>query len=273
MTFPGPSSQIQTRVVALFIAFKVMLLVASGNIFAGEFTSGDFFSSVLSSENIVAMTNDVRVAQGGRKLLVSKELTEAAKAKAEDMFEKQYFSHVSSDGLTPWDFLREQKYAYLYAGENLAMRYDSAEKVIESWISSIEHRENIMSKRYTHIGVAAVRGVYQGESTVMIVEFFARPFVSPLSSRDRAFRAARADISDSVDGSSDLSQLYGVGREKTMDGRELVSIFKRIYFYIALILLADIVFRFFWLSHYKDRRTTLYTAGAFFALLTSMLIG
>jgi hypothetical protein len=103
-------------------------------------------------------------------------------------------------------------------------------------------------------------------------EFFVRPFAGAFT-HVGASGAAKADISDSIDGRSDLRQLYGAGREKTMDSRELVSIFKRAYFYVALFLLADMVFRFFWLAHYRDRRTTLYTAGVFFALLGSMFIG
>jgi len=46
------------------------------------------------------------------------------------------------------------------AGENLASGFLSAEDVVESWMNSTSHKENILNFEFTHIGV----GYYAGGS-------------------------------------------------------------------------------------------------------------
>lgn len=68
------------------------------------------------------------------------------------------FSHMRPDGKTTVEYLKEEKGAR-YAGENIAMGQTQAGLVMEDWMNSKSHRENILNKHYTKIGV----GYYRNE--------------------------------------------------------------------------------------------------------------
>jgi hypothetical protein len=102
-------------------------------------------------------------------------LEAAARAKAEDMAAKSYFAHTSPEGRTPWYWLDLVGYKYAYAGENLAVDFDDSTDVTNAWMNSPGHRANIMSERYTEIGIATARGSFEGHPTVFVVQFFGRP--------------------------------------------------------------------------------------------------
>ena len=45
---------------------------------------------------------------------------------------------------------------YKTAGENIAMGYSSAQKVMQGWMNSSGHRANILNPSFTQIGVGYV---------------------------------------------------------------------------------------------------------------------
>lgn len=262
-----PFSKKYTALILGLLSVKLAIVVSlpsSESFFVSAFQLSDVFTSVISSEKIVELTNHVRENGKVRPLKVSYKLMAAAQKKADDILNKQYFSHTTPDGKTPWSFVNAEKYYFLYAGENLAMQYDSAERVVESWFASSAHRENLLSKRFTEIGVATARGEYQGEQTTVVVQMFGRPFVSPVQGTSLAKRSRAASISDDRDP-------YGVSGNSASPLAGLALIGK-IYFYVVLLLLAHIVFRFFWLQHYHDRRLTVYTLGVFMLLVSTITV-
>ena len=60
-------------------------------------------------------------------------------------------------GTTPWSWIEKENYDYNYAGENLAMDFQSAEKMEEAWMASPTHRANILNGKYREIGMAVRR--------------------------------------------------------------------------------------------------------------------
>jgi hypothetical protein len=105
-------------------------------------------------------------------------LDESAKRKAEDMRDNQYFAHDSPDGVEPWYWFEKVGYDYVHAGENLAIYFDDSEEVVNAWMHSPLHKDNILKKEYTEIGVATVKGKYKGYDTVFVVQHFGTPSVS-----------------------------------------------------------------------------------------------
>jgi hypothetical protein len=87
------------------------------------------------------------------------------------MFE-QHWDHFGPNGETPWQFIRAEGYNYVYAGENLAKGFQTAEGVHEAWMASPTHAANIMSGNYKDIGVAVVQGVLLGKQTTLVVQMF-----------------------------------------------------------------------------------------------------
>jgi len=95
------------------------------------------------------------------------------------MFDDNYWAHVSPSGREPWDFFDQQNYTYIYAGENLAKNFATSSGVIEGWMNSQGHRENLLNDNYTEIGIAAVNGQLEGEDTTLVVALYGRPSGTP----------------------------------------------------------------------------------------------
>lgn len=125
-------------------------------------------------EEIIELTNKSRLEAGISPLLINEKLTKAAKKKADDIFEFQYFDHNSPGGLTPWDFIKAEKYYYRYAGENLAICFKDVESAHEALMKSPSHRENILDKNYKDIGIAIEEGIMNEKEVTLIVYLFGK---------------------------------------------------------------------------------------------------
>src|SRR4051794_502601 len=75
---------------------------------------------------IIDAMNRERVAHGLAPLEVNLRLEAAADDRIADMLDKRYFSHVSPDGIQPWNRVDQRGYNYREVGENLALGYRSA---------------------------------------------------------------------------------------------------------------------------------------------------
>lgn len=128
------------------------------------------YSSVL-----VDLTNKARQENNVPTLAVSETLTKAAQMKADDMATRQYFSHTSPDGTTPWYWFQKSGYEFMYAGENLAIDFTESSDIESAWLASPKHRENIIDGRFTEIGIAAKTAMWQGKETTFVVQLFGRP--------------------------------------------------------------------------------------------------
>ena len=136
----------------------------------------DYLASAILPGVIVELTNIERKEDGVPALSRSSVLDEAARLKAEHMRDKEYFAHFSpEENISPWHWFRVAGYDYIHAGENLAIYFNDSADVVKAWMESPLHRENIMEKNYTEIGVAAVEGVYKGYKTFYVVQLFGTP--------------------------------------------------------------------------------------------------
>ncbi len=126
----------------------------------------------ISAQELLFLTNQKRLADGELPLTLSDQLSKAAQLKAQNMFEKNYWAHNSPDGTTPWVFVKDTGYEYVYAGENLARGFSSSSDVVNAWMASPSHKENMLSDRYQEVGFAIVPGKLVGENTILVVEMF-----------------------------------------------------------------------------------------------------
>lgn len=133
------------------------------------------FAANIPPERVVAATNQKRIENGVGALSYSASLSEAAKLKAQDMLEDDYWAHIAPDGTEPWYFFKSVGYSYRYAGENLARDFSDTSSAIDAWLASPSHRENMLSGKYTEIGVAVVEGDLGGKDTTLIVQLFGTP--------------------------------------------------------------------------------------------------
>lgn len=133
------------------------------------------FASSITPVQIIELTNKRRVEEGLLPLSLNQELNEAAKRKAGDMFAFNYWAHTSPSGRNPWSFFQEVNYKYLYAGENLARDFSDSSSVIEAWMNSPTHKDNLLNPSYREIGVAVVNGTLSGVETTLVVQLFGTP--------------------------------------------------------------------------------------------------
>ncbi|WP_052343648.1 CAP domain-containing protein [Bacillus massiliigorillae] len=74
-----------------------------------------------------------------------------------DMFKGNYFSHESPQYGDLGNRLKKDHVKFELAGENIAAQYVDGVAAFEGWLNSKGHREALLNKEFTHLGV----GVYQ----------------------------------------------------------------------------------------------------------------
>lgn len=120
-------------------------------------------------EVIVAAMNRERTSRGLRPLRINERLAQAAYDRIEDMFAKSYFAHVSPDGTQPFVWAQMRGYRYRLIGENLAVGYRGV-AVVDGWMHSRGHRENILQRSFDEVGIAISEGSprsgYRGPTVV-----------------------------------------------------------------------------------------------------------
>lgn len=133
------------------------------------------FATDISVNKLYELTNSERQKNNLPALSYNNELAQAAVLKAQDMFFKNYWAHYSPSGSSPWDFILKTGYQYEYAGENLAKNFLFSQGVLDGWMNSTTHRENILRKDYTDVGFAVVNGNLNNEPTTLVVQMFGKP--------------------------------------------------------------------------------------------------
>jgi uncharacterized protein YkwD len=130
----------------------------------------------LTKDQIIIETNIVRVKNKLSNLTENKLLNLSAEKKLKDILEKQYFEHVSPDGVGIDNLSDEVGYEYILIGENLAMgSFKNDKDLVDAWMGSFGHRKNILKSSYAEIGVAVARGVFNGENVWVAVQHFGTP--------------------------------------------------------------------------------------------------
>ena len=109
-------------------------------------------------KEVLALVNEQRAAAGVAALVLDTKLSEVATAKAQDMYDNNYFSHTSPTYGSPFDMLKTFGVSYRTAGENIAYGQRSAQQVMTDWMNSSGHRANILNASYTKLGVGYVNG-------------------------------------------------------------------------------------------------------------------
>jgi uncharacterized protein YkwD len=176
MLYPNTQQKnTRTQIAAMILSTLVVaagIIVPTTHIHTAQ--AGISVSSI-SSGALVAMLNDHRKEAGLSELAPNEQLENAAMAKASDMIAHDYFNHWSPSGVSPWHWITQSGYQYSYAGENLAIDFATSNDVDEGWMNSTLHRENMLSTKYSEVGIAVARGVVEGQDTIVVVEMFGTP--------------------------------------------------------------------------------------------------
>jgi uncharacterized protein YkwD len=106
---------------------------------------------------VLALVNEARVDAGCGALTADPALAAVARAHSADMRDRDYFSHTSPEGLSPFDRAERAGIDYSRA-ENIAFGQADATAVMEAWLESPGHRANILDCELTKLGVGVAEG-------------------------------------------------------------------------------------------------------------------
>lgn len=91
-------------------------------------------------------------------LTLSGTLGSVAFGHAADMAFNNYFEHQDRNGQSPADRVRAVGYHEKLVGENIAYGPKTVEEVVQGWLDSPDHCENIMDPRFAEMGIAQAAG-------------------------------------------------------------------------------------------------------------------
>ena len=136
--------------------YKVKSGSTVGWVVSSKFKIGTY--TLTFEEQVVKLVNEKRAAAGLKALKSSSSLNNVAEKKSKDKRDKGYFSHTSPTYGNLPSMLKKFSISYKAAGENIAAGQTTPASVVSSWMKSPGHKANILSKKYTHIGVGYVSG-------------------------------------------------------------------------------------------------------------------
>lgn len=159
---------------------KKFVLIAICSIIFVFLAAPSAFASPISEAKLIELTNQERTMRGIKPLTIDPMLYFAAKNKANDMLERDYFEHFSPIGKSPWNFIIDSGYHYKYAGENLAMDFRTSEGIMNAWMNSAGHKANILDENFNDIGLATLTGDFAGHESTIVVQMFGKKDTSIL---------------------------------------------------------------------------------------------
>lgn len=121
---------------------------------APEETAEEKAKRVAFIDEVLALTNAEREKEDLRPLSLNQQLSKAAQIQSEDLALGDFFAHTSPDGVDLADRLEAGGYeSYDTAGENIAAGQITAEQVVQEWMNSPGHRDNILEPAFKELGV------------------------------------------------------------------------------------------------------------------------
>ncbi|MBA3757794.1 hypothetical protein H0X09_02945 [Candidatus Saccharibacteria bacterium] len=137
------------------------------------------YATSMGVSGLLSSTNSARASNGVASLRVNSKLNSAAQAKAEDMATRNYWSHNTPEGNPPWIFVSNQGYSYQKLGENLAAGFDTEQAVINGWLASPPHKENMLDGNFSEVGFGFANNADYtsagGGPMTVVVAFYGKP--------------------------------------------------------------------------------------------------
>lgn len=117
---------------------------------------------------VLALVNEHRDRAGCDGLTPDRRLITAANRHAAEMARHGYFAHRSLDGRGTAERVSDAGYDWSRYGENIARGQDNPAEVVDGWMNSTEHRENILDCRFEQMGVGLA---FDGDTPYWVQDF------------------------------------------------------------------------------------------------------
>jgi hypothetical protein len=233
------------------ISFKIFVFLLI-NILPGR-----AFLASITSDQIFQLNNTDRLAENIPQLNYSNTLEKSAKYKADDMLKKGYFDHNSPSGTDPWFWFNKVGYDYVFAGENLAIDFVSADEINNSWLKSKTHRDNILNPNFKDIGVGVISGLYKSHITTIVVVHF-----------------GTSKSSGQISGASDLKSLTNKFQIGRVGNTLFENILNLIYLFVAALIIFSLVYLFYvkFIKRKAVKLVTFVELGSLLILIIGLVI-
>jgi uncharacterized protein YkwD len=171
--------KISTRKIKTFLfgcmAITVVTTSLSMSLTTAAYAASNFTNAsnnvAAAEQQAVNLLNTDRRAQGLPDLKVDSRLTQLGEKYAQDMINRNFFSHTNPEGQSPFDRMKQAGISYIYAGENIAIN-KSVPTAEVAFMNSPEHRANILSKNYTKVGIGVA---YDKNGEIYVAQEFISP--------------------------------------------------------------------------------------------------
>lgn len=142
-------------------------------IYPGQRLTIPTVTTTAQENEVIRLVNVQRSKAGLQQLKTNWQLCRVARYKSADMANKGYFAHNSPTYGTPFKMMESFGLRFSSAGENIAYGQRTPAEVMNGWMNSPGHRNNIMSASYTEIGV----GLAKNKSGV---SYWTQQFMKPM---------------------------------------------------------------------------------------------
>jgi len=176
--FSNPMLAVVKRLLLIGL---VMALAAAPAAFAQRITAGQASIQALDA-GVLVQVNAIRTAHGLLPLKPNAMLAVAAAQHSTEMLADGYFAHNSNNGAPFWNRLARYWGTASNGwsvGENLLWSSPGVDPsaALRMWMTSPEHRKNILTARWREIGIAAVHaesapGTFGGRPVTIITTDF-----------------------------------------------------------------------------------------------------
>lgn len=134
------------------VALAALLAFGAGAAAAQDARCGDMADLAdLRAEHLVKL-NRIRVREGLGTLAPESRLDRVAQDYACLLARTGHFDHTGPDGSTPSQRVQAGGYTYCLIAENIAKGYQSVDTVLQGWVKSPGHLENIRRKGVVDLG-------------------------------------------------------------------------------------------------------------------------
>jgi uncharacterized protein YkwD len=121
------------------------------------------FELTKDEKAILELTNKARAAEKLPPLTANEALFRAARKHSENMAKQEKLEH-ELDGKRVGGRVDTEGYDYSQVGENLAQGEEATpEEIVDGWLKSKGHRENLLNPDFTEIGLGAAKSA-KGET-------------------------------------------------------------------------------------------------------------
>ncbi|WP_462409158.1 CAP domain-containing protein [Neobacillus sp. Marseille-QA0830] len=160
--FTGSLSSVRFLDAETLIKQRPYELVYSGELIEPQEPSEELWQAIEggAEQEIFDITNVLRSRNNLKPVKWDAATASVAYGHSKDMAENNDFSQTSKKFGSLTDRLNKEKVPFQSAGENIAANYADGPASVEGWINSKSHRDTLLSKDFTHLGVGVFKKYY-----------------------------------------------------------------------------------------------------------------